>query len=111
MSENDSDRLFQILAQEEVSQKDKQIQLLQDSLENEKDKRKEERFIFICVVILLLNVVFFSVLDNFTGPIALIILELLVLIPLARTMGVEEAAKLMSRVIERISDSLTKSND
>ena len=55
------------------------------------------------VVVLLLDVVFFSVLPTFGGPLALILLELLVLIPLAKRMGMEEIAELLSRLLDHMA--------
>ena len=55
------------------------------------------------VVVLLLDVVFFSVLPTFGGPLALILIELLVLIPLAKRMGMEEIAELLSRLLDHMA--------
>ena len=55
------------------------------------------------VVVLLLDVVFFSVLPTFGGPLALILLELLVLFPLAKRMGMEEIAELLSRLLDHMA--------
>ena len=57
----------------------------------------------MAVVVLLLDVVFFSVLPTFGGPLALILLELLVLIPLAKRMGMEEIAELLSRLLDHMA--------
>lgn len=108
---DDTEEVFKFLVDQEVSLKDKQIEILQTQLEDERDKRKEDRFIFIFIIIILLDVVFFSVQENFAGPIALVLLELLILIPLARKLGVEEAAQIMDRIIGRIAASLTKSGE
>lgn len=94
---------FQAIVDPEISRKDDQIAELQDQLSYERDARKEDRFAFILGLILLLNVVFFSIMPSFGGPLALLILELLVLIPLARRMGMEEVATILSRVLHRMS--------
>jgi hypothetical protein len=82
---------------------DLKINELEKQLEREKDARNEDRFIFIACVVILLNVVFFSVMPSFGGPLALLILELLVLIPLARRMGMEEVAGILDRVLYRVT--------
>lgn len=94
---------FEILAAEEPSKKDIQIQELQEHLERERDARKEERFIFIVLAVLLLDVVFFTVMPTFGGPLALLVLELLVLLPLAKRMGMEDIAQLISRVLDGVA--------
>ena len=75
------------LAVGEISTKDRQIAELQQQLTNERDARREDKFVFIAAVVVLLDVVFFSVMPTSGGPIALLILQLLVLIPLAKRMG------------------------
>lgn len=89
-------------ASDEPTVRDDLVAELQGSLEDERDARVEERFVFIVILVLLLDVVFFSVMPSFGGPIALLILELLILIPLAKRMGMEEIAKLLDRVLSRL---------
>lgn len=100
------DDFLAIFEVEEVTHKDEQIEELQQALVEERDARREDRFFFIVVCVFLLNVVFFSVMDNLGGPIALLILELLVLFPLARRMGLEEAATMINRVLGRMASDL-----
>lgn len=94
---------FDELMQNEASKRERQLTLLQEQLTHEKDARREDRFMFIVVAVLLLDVTFFSVLPNFGGPLALFVLELLILIPLARRMGMEEIARICGQVIDRMA--------
>ena len=91
------------LLPEQPTRHDQVIQELQEALTEERDARKEDRFVFIVAVVILLDIVFFTVMPSFGGPLALLILQLLVLIPLARRMGMEEVAQLISRVIGRMA--------
>lgn len=97
---------FDELLPEEPTKRDRQVEELQESLSAERDARLEERFVFIVVCVLLLDIVFFTVMPTFGGPLALLVLELLILVPLARRMGMQEIAQIMSRVIGRVSDGL-----
>ena len=99
---------FAILAESDVTKQDEQISELQERLTEERDARKEDRFVFIVLIVLLLDVVFFTVMPTFGGPLALIILELLILIPLAKRMGMEEVAQILSRVLHRVADKADK---
>lgn len=83
------------------------IEELQEELTAERDARREDRFVFICVGVLLLDVMVFSVMPNLGGPIAILVLELLILIPLARRLGMEESARLLSRVLDRVGDGVS----
>jgi hypothetical protein len=94
---------FESLLSPEPSKVDEQILELQNDLAAERDARNEERFVFIVLVVLLLDVVFFTVMPTFGGPLALLVLELLILIPLARRMGMQEIAQILSSVIDRMA--------
>jgi hypothetical protein len=85
----------------EPSKYDQQISELQEALTQERDGRREDRFVFIAVIVLLLDVVFFSVMPSFGGPVALLIFELVILIPLAKRMGMEEFARILNNVLDR----------
>jgi hypothetical protein len=45
----------------------------------------------------------FSSMENTSGPIAILILELLILLPLARRLGMQEIATTLNRVLHRVS--------
>ena len=69
----DADIIAELLS-EEPTLLDRQIQVLQEDLTAERDARREDRFFFIGVLVLLLDVVIFSVMPNFGGPLALLVL-------------------------------------
>lgn len=94
---------FDGLIQEQPEKRDQQIEELQNDLAYERDARKEERFIFIVLFTLVFDIMLFTVMPSFGGPLAVVILELLILIPLAKRMGMEEVAKMLSRLLDRVS--------
>ena len=94
---------FDVLVASEPTPQEKQIQELQTELARERDWRKEDRFVGIVLLTILLNVVFFSVLPTFGGPIAILLLELLILIPLARRMGMAEIVQIINSVLNRLA--------
>ena len=94
---------FGALVASDPTTQEKQIQELQTQLAAERDCRKEDRFVGVVVIVLLLDVVFFTVMPTFGGPIALLVLELLILIPIARRMGMQEVAQIISAVIHRVA--------
>lgn len=111
LSRDDEDHKFSDLFSDEPDPRDEQIAELQERLTAEKDARNEERFIFIAVTVILFNVVFFSVMPSFGGPIALLILELLVLIPLASRLGMEEVKQILSRALDRVASKAQDTSD
>ncbi|MGL5446457.1 MAG: hypothetical protein ACRDBL_04020 [Rhabdaerophilum sp.] len=100
----DKNRSFDIVLTESPDKKDEQIAELQQKLAASQDARREDLFLFIVVSVILLDIVFFSVMPTFGGPIALVLLQALILVPLARRMGMEEVAQLLSRVLDRLAD-------
>ena len=93
---------FKALVDKPATVQDKQVEQLQKQLTAERDGRREDRFVGIVLLVLLLDVVFFT-LVSFGGALALLVLELLILIPLARRMGMEEIAQIISSVLHRIA--------
>ncbi|UCA46161.1 hypothetical protein [Pseudochrobactrum sp. XF203] len=111
MSSHNEEHKFSDIFSDTSDLRDEQIAELQERLTAEKDARNEERFIFIAVTVILLNVVFFSVMPSFGGPIALLILELLVLIPLASRLGMEEVKQILSRALDRVASNAQDPSD
>lgn len=101
---------FEVLVSSEPSPQEKQIQELQTQLEAERDGRKEDRFVGIVCLVILLDIAVFSVMPTFGGPLALTLLQLLILIPLARKMGMQEIAQIINSVLHRMAGKAGDSN-
>lgn len=98
------DAQFGDLVAGEPPVEDTQIAELQRQLARERDARMEDRFIGTVFLVILLDVVFFSIMPNLGGPIALLILELAVLVPLAWRMGLEEVGVILIHVLDRLAN-------
>lgn len=94
----------------EPSKADQQIAELQEQLTAERDGRREDRFVGIVLLAILLDIVFFSVI-SFGGALAILVLELLILIPLAKRMGMQEIALIISGVLERLAGKAGEKNN
>lgn len=88
---------------------DEQIAALQQKLAKERDARREDRFVFIVIALILLDICFFTVMPTTGGPITLAVLQLLVLIPIAKRMGMKRIAKMYNRVLGRLSGQIDHS--
>lgn len=85
---------------------DERIGELEESLEREKDQRKEERFLWCLVSVILLNVfVFTSMEGSVFGPLVIGVFEAVALLLLARKLGLEEVTKMVNGLIAMISRS------
>jgi hypothetical protein len=100
---NVGDKAFSVLVRNEPTKQDKQIETLQKQLAHEQDGRREDRFVGIVLLFLMLDVVFFAVI-SFGGALALLVLELIVLVPVARRMGMDEISQMISSVLNRLTD-------
>ena len=87
-----------------------QIEKLQEELTEERDGRREDRFFGIFALVLLLDIILFYVMDSWAAPLAIVILELLFLIPLAKRMGMDEFAQMIDRFLGRLASEI-KSKD
>lgn len=79
---------------------------LEDALEKERDGRKEERFIWILVTTILLNVCFFMSMQSFTGPLIIGLLQLVGFVLVAKKLGMEEVVQLFDRMLSTIANSV-----
>lgn len=94
---------FDDLLPEEPTKRDAQVERLQAELTRERDARREDQFFGIVILAAIFDIAFFSVTPSFGGPLALLLLQLLILIPLAKRMGMEEIAQMIDRVLGRIA--------
>ena len=92
-------RELESLLKHETTKRDAQIQQLQQLLSKEKDSRNQERFLWILGVLIGFNVVFLTPAQSWGGPISILILELIALVLLARQMDLEEASKIIDRIL------------
>lgn len=85
---------------------DERIEELEKSLEREKDQRKEERFLWCLISVILLNVfVFTSMEGSVLGPLVIGVFEAVALLLLARKLGLEEVTEMVEGLIAKISRS------
>lgn len=77
---------------------------LEEKLAAEKDGRLEDRFIFLVVIVIFLDIFFLKDAANAVLPIVVLILELIVLLLLAKRLGNEG----VSRVLDGLMHGLFK---
>lgn len=85
--------------------KDQALEALQQELTALKDARGEERFIWIVVCVILVDVLWFRDAENAVVPIIVLLLEVLVLFILAKRMGIEETRAILGKMMDGISRS------
>ena len=93
MAEQPEKSRFRAVLRNRLAHQQEQIDKLQKALEREQNARKEERFVLLVFVIILFDIAFFTLMPSFGGPIAILVLELIILIPIARRMGIPRNGK------------------
>lgn len=73
---------------------------LAEELEREKDRRLEERFLWILVVTLVVDVIVFSNVTHVGGSIVIGVIQILALLILARRMGIEEVSAYIDKLVQ-----------
>jgi hypothetical protein len=77
---------------------------LAEKLEAAKDARKEERFLWITVAVILIDVLWFKDSPNPVLPIVVLVLELIILVVLARRMGIDDVVELVDRFLHTVGN-------
>lgn len=77
---------------------------LESELSDEKDARLEERFIWIVVTTILLDIIWFHDSTNAALAVVVMILELVALMVIARRMQVDDFVQLIGRVLTGIGN-------
>ena len=107
MQENANDDNLDLTGDlQEQALHDKTTARLEDALEKERDGRKEERFIWILVTTILLNVCFFMSMQSFMGPLIIGLLQLVGFVLVAKKLGMEEVVQLFDRMLSTIANSV-----
>ena len=80
---------------------DEALEALQNELIAEKDARREERFIWFTVVVVVFDALVFIQMDNWTGPLIIGVIELLLLVALGRKWGMDHIWTLTETIIAK----------
>ncbi|HEX3860358.1 MAG TPA: hypothetical protein VHY35_01545 [Stellaceae bacterium] len=92
---------FSSLAEQaEPDSKDKEIESLQVRVQTLTDEKYEERFIWIVVLIIIVDIGVFPSMNNWGAPIAILVIEIILMAILAKRLGVEEVTMLLARTID-----------
>lgn len=86
------------------------IASLEAQLSEEKDRRLEDRFIGLVVFIIFFDIAVLHGSTNLLLPVVVLILELVILLLLAKRMGSEDMARLIDRILHSVSRARTNSD-
>lgn len=89
-----ADGEFEVLSPDTPTKKDDSLASLEAKLVEEKDARKEERFVWIVITIILGDCIMFMNMANPTAPVVILTLELVLLVILAKRLGIEKTEAL-----------------
>lgn len=89
------------LSGSDPSRKDELIESLQKQLNDEQDRHKEERFLWLVVVILMFDAFTFPNMQTWTGPIVIGLIQLIIVIVLGRRWQMDEIWTLTTKLIDK----------
>jgi len=73
-----------------------------DELLAEQDKRKEERFIWITMMVILIDVLWFKDSANPVLPLVVLVFQLILLVIVARRLGIDDVVELIDRLLHAV---------
>lgn len=91
--------LFTSKASDPLTEK---IAELERELETERDCRKEDRFVALAAGVILLNIHLMGDLEGFALPIIIFILELMILMVVAKRLGIEQIAGVIDKILDHV---------
>ncbi len=90
------------------SKKDELIDALQTSLNEEKDARKEERFVWLVIVVLMFDAFTFPSMATWTGPIVIGLIQILLAIVLGRRWQMDEIWTITTKIVDKWDGKIGK---
>lgn len=91
--------------------KDKELAAMEKRAEDLAQKLNEERFLWCVAILILFNVMFFALIDNWGGPIALALIEGIFLVILAKRFKVGIAIEFIDKVLNSAGIPKRESHD
>jgi hypothetical protein len=85
-----------------------QVSILTSNYEKERNDRKEERFIWILVLIIAVDFQFFTSMQNVAGPIIIGLMQLVLIFILAQRCGIDGVLPLIDKVLSVAGNSKNK---
>lgn len=76
---------------------------LEDRLEKEIDKRLEDRFVFLIIILMLIDIILFNGATNTWLAVIILFLQILLVIAVAKKMRMETIVGIINRIIDSIA--------
>lgn len=76
---------------------------LEDRLEKEIDKRLEDRFVFLIIILMLIDIILFNGATNTWLAVIILFLQILLVIAVAKKMRMETIIGIINRIIDSIA--------
>lgn len=97
----------ELVASSPVSKTDEQIQALESKVQALETKLNEDRFIALGAFIILFDAYIFEHMSNWGSPIALLVIEFVVLLVIARKLKIEDVTMFSDKIISAIGRNKT----
>lgn len=91
--------------------KDQDIEALEAEVQRLSDRLNEERFTWTLVMIMLVDLAIFPGMSNWGAPIGIVIIQLILIVILAKRFGVEEVSLFLYRLAESWGAAIRRRRD
>lgn len=98
-SGGDLEAMIEEASHRDISRSSKAAVNLEQNFEHERDRRKEERFLFVVIITVLADALIFPGMGSWSGPIVIGVIQLFGLMVFARHCGVQEVDWLLERLL------------
>lgn len=95
--------LRELVGNDQPDQLDEKIDQLEKQLEAEQDRRREDRFLALLIIMMLIDILLLDKSTNITVPVIVFILQIMFLLAVAKRMGIEQIAGLLDKVLDHFA--------
>lgn len=85
---------------------DEALDAVQRELTAEQDARREERFVWMCVVIMLFDIFTFKEMETWSGPVIIGVIQVIFIIAVGRKWGMDHIWTITERIVDKWNGSI-----
>jgi hypothetical protein len=93
---------------DKTSEKDEALEAVQRELLAESDARREERFVWMCVVIMLFDIFTFKDMETWSGPLIIGVIQVIFIVAVGRKWGMDHIWTITERLVDKWDGKFTK---
>lgn len=93
----------------ETGKEDDALAALQNEIQDLQNSRNEERFLLVAIIVVLVDALIFSSMENWAGALVIGVIEIFAIAVLARKWRIEEVPQILSKFLDRTAERVNSS--